>query len=362
MDTLRALRVLGLPPSATAADIASAWRDLAKVWHPDRFPHDARLRQKAGHNLQRINEAHEVLRTYDPSSTPKLAARVRESVAIILGMGELGDPPASPAVADQHLTPTAPIGARHSLWVLGVGRQRTTGEAGTRRRRVPRGWLVALLVLVVFALAVVSLLRSQQPGVSGRDVVNEINLVRTNPGAYVAVLEQTLPLYEGNDLTRPGRITLRTNEGPAAVREAIAALRAQAPLAPLTWSDGLARAAADMVASQGPTGATGHTGTDGSTMTSRIERYGQWGGSISENIDYASTSAREVIVALLVDDGMRGRGHRRNLLDPAIRFAGAACGAHLSYRTMCVMDHAGVFTAAANKPPRTPPSGLPRPR
>src|SRR5438067_1766673 len=93
MDHLRALRILGLPPGSSKDEIQGAWRDLAKVWHPDRFPHDERLRQKAGENLGRINEAHEVLRDYDPASTPRMAVRVRESVAIILGMGELGEPP-----------------------------------------------------------------------------------------------------------------------------------------------------------------------------------------------------------------------------------------------------------------------------
>jgi hypothetical protein len=72
-----------------------------------------------------------------------------------------------------------------------------------------------------------------------------------------------------------------------------------------------------------------------------------------------------VVVSLLVDDGVHGRGHRHNLLDPAIRFAGAACGPHQRYRTMCVMDHAGSFAAGAPraaKPTRPPPSGMPRPR
>lgn len=343
MDTLRALRVLGLPPSATAEDIGTAWRDLAKVWHPDRFPHDERLRRKAGDNLQRINEAHEVLRDYDPARPLKLAARVRESVAIILGMGELGDPPAAPAAPDQPFTPTGPIGARHSRRILGIGRQRMTGEAGTRRRASP-GWLIVVLIVVAFTLAVVSLLRSQQPDALGRAIVEEINRLRTDPAGYAVILEQSLPLYTGNDLQRPGQIAIRTSEGPAAVREAIAALRAQAPLAPLAFSEGLARAAADQVRDQGPSGATGHDGSDGSTMRTRIERWGQWGGGISENIDYGSRTAREVVISLVVDDGVRGRGHRRNLFDPGIRFAGAACGPHRQYVTMCVMDHAGSFT------------------
>jgi len=342
MDTLRALRILGLPPSATAAEIKDSWRDLAKVWHPDRFVHDERLRRKAGDNLQRINEAHEALRDYDPAKTPRLASRVRESVAIILGMGELGDPPPAPTAALPFAAPSGPIGLRRSLRVLGLGLRRSTGEAGTRRRGSAT-WLVVLVSVVALVLAVVSLLRSQQPEMTGRDVVAEINRLRTDPAGYAAMLEQTLPLYAGSELRRPGQITIRTNEGAGAVREAMAALRARAPLAPLEYSEGLSRAAADHVRDQGPGGATGHDGSDGSSMRTRIERYGQWGGGISENIDYGSLSAREVVMSLVVDDGVSSRGHRRNLLDPDIRVAGAACGPHRRYRTMCVMDHAGSF-------------------
>ena len=161
IDPLRALRVLGLPPGASANEIKSAWRDLAKVWHPDRFQHDERLRQKAGDNLGRINEAYESLRDYNPGVQPRLAARMRASVAMILGMGELGEPPPEPPRAADParagFAPTAPIGLRHSLRVLGLGTRRETGEAGTRRHAgALRPWVVAgvLALAVIVTLAV----------------------------------------------------------------------------------------------------------------------------------------------------------------------------------------------------------------
>ncbi len=144
MDHLRALRILGLPPGASVADIQTAWRDLAKVWHPDRFAHDERLRAKAGENLSRINQAHEALGDYDPAATPTVGARMRESVAIILGMGELGDP------AD--LPRAAPIGLRHSLHVLGLG-------PPTRRRSHRRRRIAILVLLVVLVVAVYFVVR-----------------------------------------------------------------------------------------------------------------------------------------------------------------------------------------------------------
>ena len=53
--------VLGVAEGASAQEIKVAYRDLAKVWHPDRFAHDARLQQKAQEKLKEINEAYEQL-------------------------------------------------------------------------------------------------------------------------------------------------------------------------------------------------------------------------------------------------------------------------------------------------------------
>ncbi len=64
------LRVLGLEPGASREAIKSAYRDLTKVWHPDRFSHDAELQRKAGEQLQAINEAYEKLRSYEPDQEP----------------------------------------------------------------------------------------------------------------------------------------------------------------------------------------------------------------------------------------------------------------------------------------------------
>ena len=54
-------RVLGVRPGASSSDLKAAHRDLAKVWHPDRFLHDLRLQQKAQEKLKEINEAYDQL-------------------------------------------------------------------------------------------------------------------------------------------------------------------------------------------------------------------------------------------------------------------------------------------------------------
>lgn len=192
--------------------------------------------------------------------------------------------------------------------------------------------------------------QAQAPSTFERALLDEHNAARTDPAAYAAHIEALLPHFDGSVLRRPGsRVGLQTNEGATAVREAVRALRQQSPLPPLEWADGLWRAARDHALDQGPRGATGHVGSDGSSMDARIRRYGVWSVTAAENIDYGSANARDVLISLIVDDGVPSRGHRRNIFNPNLRVMGGACGVHTRYRSMCVMDYAGGFTPSSQK-------------
>ncbi|HYD52508.1 MAG TPA: CAP domain-containing protein, partial [Gemmatimonadaceae bacterium] len=82
---------------------------------------------------------------------------------------------------------------------------------------------------------------------------------------------------------------------------------------------------------------------DGSSPSVRVNRYGRWDGRLTESIAYGPATPEDVVIDLLVDDGVRDRGHRRNLLDPGVRIAGIACGPHRTYRMMCVIDLAAGY-------------------
>jgi hypothetical protein len=60
-DLIKYYELLGVAPGVSAQELKTAHRDLAKVWHPDRFAHDPRLQQKAQEKLKEINEAYDQL-------------------------------------------------------------------------------------------------------------------------------------------------------------------------------------------------------------------------------------------------------------------------------------------------------------
>jgi hypothetical protein len=60
-DLRKAYELLGVKPGVSNRELKAAHRDLAKVWHPDRFLHDPRLQDKAQEKLKEINEAYELL-------------------------------------------------------------------------------------------------------------------------------------------------------------------------------------------------------------------------------------------------------------------------------------------------------------
>ena len=55
------LSSLELEPGASQAEIKQAFRDLAKIWHPDRFAGDARVRARAQDKFVEINNAYHSL-------------------------------------------------------------------------------------------------------------------------------------------------------------------------------------------------------------------------------------------------------------------------------------------------------------
>ncbi|MGO9017153.1 MAG: J domain-containing protein [Syntrophobacteraceae bacterium] len=52
-DIAQCYRILGARPGAGSAELKQAYRDLVKIWRPDRFQGDTRLQHKAREQLKK---------------------------------------------------------------------------------------------------------------------------------------------------------------------------------------------------------------------------------------------------------------------------------------------------------------------
>ena len=175
-------------------------------------------------------------------------------------------------------------------------------------------------------------------------VVLEINKLRSDPAAYARdYLEPMLTKYQGRKLVLPGQIPIVTQEGAVALKDAISALNKARPVPLLVPDNRLTLAARDHARDQGKSGRTGHGGSDRSDPGARICRYGRWTHAMGENIFYGDQDARSVVLHLVIDDGIPGRGHRNNFLNEHFKMVGVASASHPSWRNVCVIDFAGGF-------------------
>jgi uncharacterized protein YkwD len=184
-----------------------------------------------------------------------------------------------------------------------------------------------------------------------KEIVDEMNLVRTEPQKYAAYVEEFKKYYDGNRLKLPGRAkAIVTNDGIAAVDEAINFLRGAQPLPAFDVAKGICSAAADHAKDLAGKGITGHRGSDGSTPNARVDRYGQWDAAIGETVVYEVSPARQIIIALIIDDGVPNRGHRRNIFDPNYHVTGISVSEPLTFGSKCVIDYVGGFKEKAADP------------
>lgn len=213
------------------------------------------------------------------------------------------------------------------------------------------------------SIASAGAMTSELSGVSELDraVFVETNRLRTNPKSFLPYLKKRLANFKGKTIWMPGvKVGENTEEGPAAVVEAIEFLKKMTPIRELRWSAELAKASRDHVNDQGPKGATGHEGSDGSDPWQRISRYGSKQGMGGENLAYGSKTGVDVVMSLFIDDGVPDRGHRSVLVNDDFGVVGNYSGEHKVYRMMTAQNFAGSFinkgskTALATAPRKNP--------
>ncbi|RHY76529.1 hypothetical protein DYB38_014399 [Aphanomyces astaci] len=160
-------------------------------------------------------------------------------------------------------------------------------------------------------------------------VAAELNAVRTNPQSYIPYLEAMLTQFSGNILTIPSEgIRLQTEEGPTAVQDCLVFLKAHPPVDYLVLEPNMSKAAVDHALDLGNNGAVSHTG---------------------KLLAFGLCRPRNVVLQLLVDDGVPTRGDRMTLMDNKFKSVGVGFHTHKFQKFVCVLDFAGGFGALVDK-------------
>lgn len=183
-----------------------------------------------------------------------------------------------------------------------------------------------------------------------REMIYEINRVRSNPRSYLQYLEPMLAeakkmmaeygkgeknysLTFSTD-TKNGRETKRIDttwhytreEEVKALSSLVKELKILKSLSVLQPDSGIYNAATKHANdNDAHEWKLMHTGTDGSHPWDRITKYSPSMSFGNENIagNSATPTPRDIVIQLLVDSGIPGYGHRNNLLDP--QWTHAAC-------------------------------------
>jgi len=180
-----------------------------------------------------------------------------------------------------------------------------------------------------------------------KDVVLHLNMARTDPARYTRdFIEPRIEYFSGVMYREVEGLSLITREGVGAVEECVSDMEDTDPMKPLLPSADISLAALDHALDLSLTGEMGHIGSDGSSLSIRLERYGQWLISIGEVISYGPITGREIVIGLLIDDGVPDRGHRTVVLNPNFTLVGIAVEEHPAYGNICVIDFAVDFISA----------------
>ncbi|MBP5175807.1 MAG: hypothetical protein ILP07_07850, partial [Treponema sp.] len=184
---------------------------------------------------------------------------------------------------------------------------------------------------IIFLFALSACLSFAAPSGALRTVLDEMNMARTAPSDYAATRLE--PLLSG-DKTPYQR----------ALAECIKQLNSMEPLPALTWGDGLASCADEVVKSK-------CAGVDYPEISERIGKYCNWKGC-TESLVSGQSVPRSIVIKLLVDSESAKSVNRNNVLSKEYSHVGLSMAPHKEEAYICCMDFAtGYFSfdAASQK-------------
>lgn len=161
-----------------------------------------------------------------------------------------------------------------------------------------------------------------------KDVIYYINLVRLNPQKFEKSILSPY-LKENPEYSRKHSKSL--------IRD----LKKEKTKAILAPTKKLYDFANHHAKTTGKKGRVGHKSVKGKNYEARSKHLLDSYTYVGENIHYGANNALEIVIDLLVDDGVKDKGHRENILFSEFRYCSASLQPHKKYKYNCVMDFGG---------------------
>lgn len=152
-----------------------------------------------------------------------------------------------------------------------------------------------------------------------REMIKEINLLRSNPRSYVAEVEKYIAeLEESKKNLISGEEYVNAEIKTA--KDLVKDLKKMSPLSILQPHRELYDAAKNHGIYMRKSGNFDHTGKGGSSPWDRILDGKNGLKDAGENLVGGPASVRESVLILLIDTGIEGFGHRKTLLNPSWKY------------------------------------------
>lgn len=162
-----------------------------------------------------------------------------------------------------------------------------------------------------------------------RDVMYYINLVLINPKKFNTEVLAPFLKEHGKKYSKKYTRSLKKD------------LNKTAALLPLKYTDKLYEFAHHHAKSTGRVGKVGHRSVLMKSYKTRTKKLLKTYSYVGENIHYGADDAKLMVIELLIDDGIKNLGHRKNILSSNFVYASAALQPHKKYRQNCVIEFGG---------------------
>lgn len=157
-----------------------------------------------------------------------------------------------------------------------------------------------------------------------KKVIQVINLARISGHAFLTRI--AMPYVKANDLDK--------DEFVEGLYTDLRNTKAMHLLKPV---ESLHKSAAHHAHDMGVKGLMGHDGTDGSTFTMRIHKFHK-PTLVSENVCYGYNGAMDIVMQMLIDEGVKDFTHRHNILGRTFHHVGVSILPHKNLDFNCVID------------------------